>query len=401
VVNVSEKEVGFVRMGKVEEVPKEIKEIGVGVLGYSFMGKAHTNAYIKMPIFFYPPPAKPKLVAICGRTEKAVAEAAKRYGYTKYYLDWQDLIKDPEIELVDNVLPNNMHAEPSIAAAEAGKHVICEKPLAMNVDEAKKMYTAVEKAGVKHQVGFNYRFVPAIALAKKLLDEGFLGKILQYRAVYLQEWIMDPNFPLVWRLRKSVAASGALGDLGAHVLDLARFLVGDIESVCGMTKTFIEERPLPEDPKKKGKVDVDDAFIAMLRFKNGAIGSVEASRFCAGRKNFQRLEIHGTEGSIEFNLERLNELNVYSRKEPSDRMGFRNILVTESVHPYIEKWWPHGHIIGWEHTFIHEVYHLIDCIVNDKPVAPTAATFYDGLKCQEILDGILKSSVKGRWVSLP
>jgi len=396
----SEKEVGFVRMGKVEEVAKEVKEIGVGMIGYSFMGKAHTNAYIKMPIFFYPPPAKPKLVAICGRTEKAVSEAAKRYGYKKYYMEWQDLVKDDEIELVDNGLPNNMHAAPSIAAAEAGKHVFCEKPLAMNTNEAKKMYGAVEKAGVKHMVGFNYRFVPAIALAKELIDEGYLGKILQYRAVYLQEWIMDPNFPLVWRLRKNIAASGALGDLGAHILDLARFLLGDIGSVCGMTQTFIEERPLPEDPAKKGKVDVDDAFIAMLRFKNGAIGSVEASRFCAGRKNFQRLEIHGMEGSIEFNLERLNELNVYSKRDAGDRMGFRNILVTESVHPYIDHWWPHGHIIGWEHTFIHEVFHLVDCIVNDKPVGPAAATFYDGLKCQEILDGILKSSEKGRWVTL-
>ena len=270
----------------------------------------------------------------------------------------------------------------------------------MNTNEAKKMYGAVEKAGVKHMVGFNYRFVPAIALAKELIDEGYLGKILQYRAVYLQEWIMDPNFPLVWRLRKNIAASGALGDLGAHILDLARFLLGDIGSVCGMTQTFIEERPLPEDPAKKGKVDVDDAFIAMLRFKNGAIGSVEASRFCAGRKNFQRLEIHGVEGSIEFNLERLNELNVYSKRDAGDRMGFRNILVTESVHPYIDHWWPHGHIIGWEHTFIHEVFHLVDCIVNDKPVGPAAATFYDGLKCQEILDGILKSSEKGRWVTL-
>ena len=394
-------EVGFVRMGKVAEMPKEIREIGVGMLGYSFMGKAHSNGYLKMPIFFYPPPAKPRLVAICGRTEKAVADAARRFGYEKYYTDWRDLVKDDEIELVDNGLPNNMHAAPMIVAAEAGKHILCEKPLAMNAEEAREMYEAAEKVGVKHMVGFNYRFVPALTLARKLIEEGYLGKILQYRAVYLQEWIMNPDFPLVWRLRKDVAASGAIGDLGAHILDLARFLVGDVESVCGMTKTFIEERPLPEDPAKRGKVDVDDAFIAMLRFKNGAIGNVEASRFCAGRKNFERIEIHGTEGSIEFNLERLNELNVYSKRDQGDRMGFRNIIVTETVHPFMEKWWPHGHIIGWEHTFIHEVHHLIDCIVNDKSVAPMGATFYDGLKCQEILDAIAESSEKGRWVSLP
>ncbi|RLG95728.1 gfo/Idh/MocA family oxidoreductase [Candidatus Bathyarchaeota archaeon] len=394
-----EKEVGFVRMGKVERAEK-IGEIGVGILGYAFMGKAHTNGYKKMPIFFYPPPAIPRLIAICGRTEEAVAEAARRYGFETYYTDWKKLIADERIEIVDNCLPNNMHAKPCIAAAEAGKNVLCEKPLAATLEDARAAYEAVEKAGVKNMVAFNYRFVPAIRLAKKLIDEGFIGKILQYRAVYLQEWIMDPNFPLVWRLRKSVAGSGALGDLGAHIIDLARFLVGEIKAVCGMMETFIKERPLPENPQKKGKVDVDDAFIAMVRFKNGAIGSLEASRFCAGRKNYQRIEIHGTEGSIIFNLERLNELEVYSRRDPEDRMGFRNILVTETVHPFMEHWWPHGHIIGWEHTFVHEIYHFIDCIVNDKPVAPMAATFYDGLKCQEVLNAIEESSQKGRWIEL-
>jgi predicted dehydrogenase len=397
----SKKEVGFVTMGKVSKEPKEVKEIGVGVLGYAFMGKAHTNGYKKMPVFFYPPPARPRLVALCGRTEEALAEAAKRFGFETYYTDWKDLVKDKRIQLVDNCLPNNMHAEPCIAAAEAGKHMICEKPLAGTLKEARAMYEAAEKACVKHMTAFNYRFIPALRLAKNLINEGHIGKILQFRAVYLQEWIMDPNFPLVWRLRKSVAGSGALGDLGAHIIDLARFLVGDIASLCGMTETFVKERPLTDDPKKKGKVDVDDAFIAMVRFKNNAIGSLESSRFCAGRKNYQRVEVHGTEGSISFNLERLNELDVYSKKDQDDRMGFRNILVTESVHPFIEHWWPHGHIIGWEHTFVHEIHHLIDCIVNDKPVAPMGATFYDGLKCQEILSAIEESSEKGKWVTVP
>jgi predicted dehydrogenase len=396
----SKKEVGFVTMGKVSKEPKEVKDIGVGVIGYAFMGKAHTNGYRKMPMFFYPPPARPRLVALCGRTEEALAEVAKRFGFETYYTDWKDLVKDKRIQLVDNCLPNNMHAEPCIAAAEAGKNVICEKPLAGTLEEARAMYEAAEKAGVKHMTAFNYRFVPALRFAKNLISEGYIGKILQFRGVYLQEWIMDPNFPLVWRLRKSVAGSGVLGDLGAHIIDLARFLVGDITSLCGMTETFVKERPLPEDPKKKGKVDVDDAFIAMVRFKNNAIGSLESSRFCAGRKNYQRVEVHGTEGSIGFNLERLNELDVYSRKDQDDRMGFRNILVTESVHPFIEHWWPHGHIIGWEHTFVHEVYHLIDCIVNDKSVAPMGGTFYDGLKCQEILSAIEESSEKGKWVTV-
>jgi len=382
-------------------VRENIKEIGVGVLGYAFMGKAHSNAYIKMPVFFYPPPARPKLVAICGRTEKAVAEAAKHYGYNTYYTDWKKLVKDDRVELIDNCLPNNMHAEPSIATAEAGKHIICEKPLAMNAEEARRVYKTADKAGIKHMTAFNYRFVPAIRLAKKLIDEGYIGKILQYRAVYLQEWIMDPNFPLVWRLRKKLAASGALGDLGAHIIDLARFLVGEFSSVCGMTETFIKERPLPEDPSKRGRVDVDDVFIALARFENGAVGSLEASRFCAGRKNYQRIEIHGTEGSIVFNLERLNELEVYSRKEEEDRMGFRTILVTEAVHPFMEHWWPPGHVIGWEHTFVHEIHHFIDCIVNDKPISPWGATFYDGLKCQEVIDAILESVEEKKWISVP
>jgi len=397
----SKKEVGFVRMGKVAEKPKEIREIGVGVMGYAFMGKAHSNGYMRMPVFFYPPPAKPRLVAICGRTEEAVAEAARRYGYETHCTDWRKLMGDNRIELVDNCLPNNEHAAPCIAAAEAGKHVLCEKPLAMSVNEAREMYDAAEKAGVKHMTAFNYRFVPAIRLAKKLVDEGYIGKILQFRAVYLQEWIMDPDFPLVWRLRKSLCASGVLGDLGAHIIDLARFLVGDLSSVSAITETFIKERPLPEDPTKKGKVDVDDAFIAIARFKNGAIGSLESSRFCAGRKNFQRVEVHGTEGSIHFNLERLNELDVYSKKDPEDRMGFRNILVTETVHPFMEHWWPQGHIIGWEHTFVHEIHHFINCIINDKPVAPIAASFHDGLKCQEVLGAIIESAEKGRQVTIP
>ena len=393
-----EKEVGFVTMGVVEKA-KEIKEIGVGMLGYAFMGKAHTNAYIKMPIFFYPPPAKPKLVAIFGRTEERVKEAARRFGYKKYYTDWRELIRDPEVEVVDNGLPNSMHKDPCIMAAELGKHVFCEKPLARDAKEAEEMYRAVEKAKVKHMVGFNYRFVPAIRLAKKLIDEGYIGKILQYRAVYLQEWIMDPNFPLVWRLRKDVAGSGALGDLGAHIIDLARFLVGEIDSVVGVMKTFIEERPLPEDPSKKGKVDVDDAFIALVKFENGVIGSIEASRFCAGRKNYERVEIHGSEGTIVFNLERFNELEVYTNKDPLDRRGFKNILVTESVHPFYDKWWPHGHVIGWEHTFIHEVYHFFDAIANDKPIEPWGATFYDGLRVNQIMDAIVRSAESGKWES--
>jgi len=395
-----EKKVGFVTMGDVKAPAKEAPPMGIGMIGYAFMGKAHTNAYIDMPIFFYPPPARPRLVAVAGRTRDKVAEAARRYGYQKFYTDWKDLVKDKDVQLVDIGTPNDEHHDQAIAAVEHGKNVLCEKPLARTANEAKEMLDAAERAKVRHMVAFNYRFVPAIVQAKKLIQQGTIGKLLQFRAVYLQEWIMDPNFELVWRLRKDIAGSGALGDLGAHVLDLARYLVGDIAEVTGLTKTFIAERPLPGDAGKRGKVDVDDAFIALLKFQNGAIGSVEASRFAAGRKNFQRLEIHGTEGTINFNLERLNELELYVRNDPPDALGFRNISVTEAVHPWWDKWWPHGHIIGWEHTFIHEVHHLIDCIVNEKDVSPEGASFRDGWKVNLIMDKILESAATGRWASI-
>jgi predicted dehydrogenase len=392
-----EKRVGFVTMGQASGEAKPIKDIGVGMLGYAFMGKAHSNAYQRMPFFFYPPPARPRLVAICGRNKQAVEEAARRYGYARAVTDWKQVVTDPEVQLLDNGLPNNLHFDPCIEAAENGKNVLCEKPLAMNHAEAKKMYEAAEKAKIKHMTGFNYRFIPAIQFARDLILRGEIGKVLQFRGVYLQEWIMDPKFPLVWRLRKDVAGAGALGDLGAHVLDLARFLVGEVSQVCGMTKTFIGERPLPDDPKRTGKVDVDDAFISLLKFSNGAVGSVEASRFCAGRKNFQRIEIHGSEGTINFNLERLNELEIYKTSDPADERGFKMISVTESIHPYYDRWWPHGHIIGWEHAMVHEVYHLIKCIVDDESVAPLGATFYDGMKNNQIMDAIVRSSERGAW----
>lgn len=392
-------EVGFIKMAEVEKKVEKIPEIGVGLLGYAFMGKAHSHAYIDLPIFFYPPPAKPVLVAICGRSEELVREAAKRYGYKRYYTEWEKLVKDPEVELFDNGGPNYMHAEPCIAAAEAGKHILCEKPLATNAKEAKMMLDAVKRAGVKHMVGFNYRFVPAVLLAKKLIDEGRLGRIYHFRARYLQEWIMDPNFPLIWKLRKDQAGSGPIGDLGSHIIDLARFLVGEIKSVSAMMTTFIKERPLPEDPSRKGEVTVEDAFVACVEFENGAIGTLEATRFAGGRKNYNNFEINGEKGSIEFNLERLNELRVYGVDEVNkDIIGWREVLVTETHHPYIKFYWPHGHIIGWEHTFLNEIYHFLNCIVNDKEVGPTAATFEDGYRCNVVMDAIIESAMTGKRI---
>jgi predicted dehydrogenase len=371
-------------------------EIGVGMLGYAFMGKAHSNGYKKLPYMIYPPPAIPKLIAIAGRNEAAVKEAAVRYGYEGYYTDWREMIKDPRIKLFDNGGPNDIHAEPCIAAAEAGKHILCEKPMARTAAEAKQMLDAVTKAGVKHMVAFNYRFVPAIRMAKELIDSGKLGRIYHFRAIYLQEWIM-PHYdaPQWWRMDKSVAGSGALGDLGAHIVDLGRFLVGEFKSVSALTRTFIPERPLPGG-KGMGKVDVDDAFVAAVEFENGAIGSVEATRFAAGRKNYNSFEINGEKGSIHFNLERMNEMQVFwVGEEPKVTQGFHDVLVTEGYHPFWGNWWPHGHIIGWEHTFVHEIAHLLDAVVNDKQIAPYGATFEDGYRTAAICDAIAQSAKEG------
>jgi predicted dehydrogenase len=379
----------------------EAPEVGVGMLGYAFMGKAHSNGYKKIPYMMYPPPAVPKLVAICGRNEEAVAEAARRYGYEGYYTDWREMLEDDRVQLFDNGGPNDAHAAPSIAAAEAGKHIFCEKPLARTGEEAKQMLDAVTKAGVKHMVAFNYRFVPAIRLARNLIDSGALGQIYHFRAMYLQEWIMPHyNEAKIWRLDKEVCGSGAIGDLGAHIIDLGRFLVGEMKSVSAMTKTFVDERPLP-DGSGNGKVDVDDAFVAAVEFENGAIGTLEATRFGGGRKNYEVLEINAEKGSIHFNLERLNELQVFwVGEEPKETQGFHNVLVTEGHHPWIDHWWPHGHIIGWEHTFVHELTHLLDCIVNDKDVAPYGATFEDGYRAAVVCDAILESAAAKKQVDL-
>jgi predicted dehydrogenase len=375
-------------------------EIGVGMLGYAFMGKAHSNAFKKLPYMMYPPKAIPTLVAIAGRNEEAVAEAARRYGYEGYYTDWREMLNNDRIQLFDNGGPNDAHAAPCIAAAEAGKHVFCEKPLARTAEEAKTMLDAVQKAGVKHMVAFNYRFVPAIRQIRKLIDSGLLGQIYHFRAVYLQEWIMPHyNTPMIWRLQKEQAGSGALGDLGSHVIDLGRYLVGEISSVSAQTRTFIKQRPW--DDGSMGTVDVDDAFAAVVEFDNGALGTVEATRFAAGRKNGQRIEINAEKGSIVFNLERMNELDVFwVDDEPKETQGFTNVLVSEGYHPWWENWWPQGHMIGWEHSFVHEIDHLLDCIVNDKEVSPIGADFTDGYKNAVICDAILQSAAEKRQVDV-
>ena len=391
-------EVGFVNMAGAKATG-EAPEIGVGMMGYAFMGKAHTNAYKKLPYMIYPPPAVPRLVAIAGRSEDAVHEAAKRYGYESSYTDWKKMLKNDRVQLFDNGGPNDAHAAPCIAAAKAGKHILCEKPLARTAKEAAKMLEAVEKAGVVHMVAHNYRFVPAIRLARELIESGQLGEIYHFRAVYLQEWIMDPAFPFVWRLDKSIAGSGTLGDLGSHIIDLARFLVGEPRKVSAMAKTFIKQRSIPGGGS--GEVTVDDAFAATLEFENGAMGTLESSRFCAGRKNHQVLEVNGSKGSLVFNLERINELDVFWKDEkPRETQGFHNVLVSESYHPFWKNWWPQGHMIGWEHTFVHEIAHLFDAIVNKQPVAPYGADFLDGYKNAVVCDAILASAEKEKTIAI-
>lgn len=379
-----------------------IRKIGIGMLGYGFMGKAHSHAWNDIPIFFWPPPAIPRLVVIFGRTKEKVKEAAMRYKFERYTTSWREVIKDNEVEIVDNCLPNYMHKEPTIEALENGKHVIVEKPLARNSEEAKEIYETAKKANVKAMVAFNYRFVPAIILARKIIKEGYLGRIYHFRARYLQEWLVNPNFPLVWRLRKEYAGSGPLGDLGSHIIDLARFLIGEPKCVMAITKTFIEERPLPENPNKRGKVTVEDAFAAVVEFENGAIGTLEASRYATGRKNFNNFEINGEKGSIEFNLERPNELYVYLQDEEIKEIrGWRTVLVTDrELHPYMKFYWPPGHVIGWEHTFLNELYYFLDAVVNDKPIEPYGATIEDGYKNMVIIDAIIESAKTGRKIEI-
>lgn len=379
--------------------------INVGLIGYKFMGKAHSNAYLDMPKFFKSK-GVPVMKVLCGRDKDEVRKVADIFGWQEVETSWEKLIERKDIDLIDIAAPPNIHRDIALAAAKVGKHILCEKPMAMNVKEAREMLKAAEDAGVKHMIGFNYRRVPAVSLAKRLIDEGAIGKIYHFRAVYLQDRLVDPDFPIVWRLKKEIAGYGAIGDLGSHLIDIARYLVGEFAEVIGMDETFIKERPLSKSitgldatvkEEKIGKVTVDDATLFLARFENGALGSFEATKFAPGRKNYNYFEINGSKGSIVFNLERMNELQFYSLNDPKEISGFRRIMVTEPTHPYLSAWWPPGHIIGYEHTFIHEIYDLFEAIANDTPITPN---FYDGVKCQEVLDAVELSIKEKRWVKI-
>jgi predicted dehydrogenase len=373
-----------------------VKSLNVGLIGYQFMGRAHSNAWRQVDKFFDIP--APVLHTICGRNGPAVKAAAVKLGWQRAVTRWQEVVDDPEIDVIDISTANDSHAEIAIAAARAGKAILCEKPLARNIHEARAMLTAVKKAGVVHMVCHNYRRIPAIAQARKMIAAGDLGRLFHYRARYLQDWIVDPAFPLVWRLQGKLAGSGAHGDINAHIIDLARYLVGELDEVCGHLETFIKERPIPGAKGRKGRVTVDDAVVTLGRFKNGALCNLEASRFALGRKNQLQIEINGSKGSLVFDLEDMNRLKYYDNADASDRRGYRDILVTEPIHPYAGAWWPPGHILGYEHTFVHTVFDFLKAVAAGKPVAPT---FEDGLQNQKVLEAVEKSSRMRRWVKIP
>ena len=380
------------------------KTINVGLIGTKFMGKAHSNAYLKVAKFFDVAPA-PLMKAVCARHADETAEFAERFGWQSHEADWRKLCQRADIDVIDIATPGSLHHDMAIAAAKAGKHVYCEKPLTFSVAEARKMLSAVREAGVVHLVNFNYRCVPAIGLAKQMIAAGEIGEVRHFRATYLQDWLVDPNFPMNWRLRKEAAGSGSHGDLNSHHVDMARFLVGEIDEVVGMQKTFVTERPA--EGRSAGltatagegteKVTVDDATLFLARFAGGALGSFEATRFAPGRKNYNRFEVNGSRGSLVFNFEEMNVLEFYSCADPPGRQGFRRIMATEGVHPYVAAWWPPGHILGYEHTFVHAVYELMNAI-NKKPTI--MADFRDGAQCVAVLNAVEKSVDQRAWAKV-
>lgn len=371
-----------------------MRKINIAMIGYKFMGKAHSNAWRQVHRFL-PAPFEPVLKVICGRDEGAVERAAGTYGWAEHATAWEQVVSRKDIDIVDICTPGDTHLPIALAAAAAGKVVFCEKPLANTLAEAEQILAAVEANKVLHMLCHNYRRAPAVALARQLIDAGRIGRIYHYRGAYLQDWLVNPDFPRVWRLDKTKAGSGALGDIASHSIDLARYLVGEIAEVAGLLKTFITERPIKSASKELATVDVDDAALALVRFAGGAIGSIEGSRFATGRKNYNRFEINGSLGSIAFDLERMNELELYI--EEGAHSGFRTIIATDAAHPYISGWWPPGHIIGYEHTFIHTVFDLLKAVAEEKLPTPN---FQDGVRNQQVLDAIERAAAARQWQTI-
>jgi len=385
------------------------RKLNIALLGHGFMGKAHSYAYLATP-FFFNTGILPVRKVIWGPVEGPVRQAAEAFGFEEYSTDWRAVVRRPDVDVVDIVTPPSTHAEMAVAAAEAGKHIFCEKPFVLSVEEAERTLSAVRRAGVKHMLGFNYRRVPALALAKQFVDSGRLGKIYHYRAAYLQDWIMDPRFPRIWKLTRAMAGAGPHFDLNSHIVDLALYLVGRISRVVGMEATFIRERPAEAPPEQLSTmltaqavttrmepVDVDDSTAFLARFVNGALGTFEATRFAAGRRNHNRIEINGSKGSVYFDLEDMNRLQYYNAEDPSDASGFRSIQATEGCHPYIAHWWPPGHGIGYENTFVNEFADFFQAIADDRLPEPG---FETGLENQKVLEAVSKSIAADRWIDI-
>ncbi|MCW2850007.1 MAG: Oxidoreductase [Marmoricola sp.] len=385
-------------------------DLGVGLVGHSFMGAAHSQAWRTAPHFF-DLPLQPRMRVLCGRDPSRVAQAAAKLGWESTETDWTRLISRADVDLVDVCTPGETHAEIAIAALDAGKHVLCEKPLANTVAEAEAMTAAAERAaehGVRSMVGFTYRRVPAIGLARRLVEEGRIGQVRHVRAQYLQDWLADPSTPMTWRLQKDKAGSGALGDIGAHVVDLTQYITGDrVHSVNGLLETFVTERPVPgagsgallgggstNGSQETAQVTVDDMTAFLARFGGGAVGVFEATRFATGRKNSIRIEINGSLGSLAFDFEDMNVLEFFDATEPDATAGFRRIVVTEADHPYVGHWWPPGHGLGYEHGFTHQVVDLVTAIGRGEQPLPS---FADGLQVQRVLAAVERSSELGTW----
>jgi predicted dehydrogenase len=382
-----------------------MKKLNVAIVGAKFMGKAHSSAWSRVHRFF-DVPFEPVLKVACGRPGSSLESFAERWGWQSTSTDWKETVNRADIDVVDIANPTFLHHDVAIEAAKAGKHIFCEKPMCLTLEEANRMCAAAEDAGIVHYLNHNYRRCPAVSLAKRLIQEDRLGRIFHWRSAYLQSWIVDPNFPLTWQLRKEAAGSGPHADLNSHLVDLARFLVGEISQVTAMTAQFVGERPIAKEgtsgafepgsrgeSREMGTVTVEDAASMLVRFKNGALGTFEATRFAPGRKNHNTFEIYGSKGSIAFDVERMNELSYFSMDDPVHAGGFRNILVTEPVHPYLNAWWPPGHIIGYEHTFVNAMADFLNAIASGKRIEPN---FIDGVKEMAVLETALQSAQTGR-----
>jgi predicted dehydrogenase len=383
-----------------------LKEVSVAIIGTRFMGRAHSHAWTSVTKFF-DVGITPVLKVACGQDEKATREFARRWGWEEAVGDWRQVVERKDIDVIDVCTPTYLHRDIVVAAAGNGKHIFCEKPIAMSYAEAREMVEAAERAGVLHYLNHNYRRTPAIAFARQLIEEGKIGQIYHWRGTYLQDWITDPSFPLTWHLQKEFSGAGAQYDLNSHSVDLARYLVGEIKTVAAMMKTFVSERPLPgagvgtfksgSAGSETGRVTVDDAAFMLAEFENGALGAFESSRFASGRKNFNYFEIYGSKGSLVFDLQRMNELKFLNLADPPDEQGFRTILVTNPTHPYIAAWWPPGHMIGYEHEFTHAVADFLRALEEGTAITPN---LLDGMKGMQVLEAAIRSSTTGQKVNV-